>query len=106
AYGIEAPGLDLLVKTTYDTLGLINFLTAGEKEVRAWPIVKSTKAPQAAGTIHTDFEKNFIKAKVCTYSDFVEQKGWNGAKENGKVRLEGKDYVMQEGDVVEFLIGS
>lgn len=106
AYGITTPGLDLLIKKTYETLGLITFLTAGEKEARAWPIENGLLAPAAAGTIHSDFEKAFIKAKVCTYSDFVEQKGWNGAKENGKVRLEGKDYVMQEGDVVEFMVGS
>ncbi len=81
-------------------------MTAGELEVKAWTIRRGTLAPQAAGVIHTDFEKKFIKAKVASYADFVEYKGWKGLKEVGKVRQEGRDYVMQEGDVVEFAIGS
>ena len=106
AYGIEHPVLDTLITQTYETLGLISFLTAGEKEVRAWPIVKGSLAPRAAGTIHTDFEHNFIKAKIVDYDDFVENNGWVGAKESGKMRLEGKEYEMREGDVVEFLVGN
>ena len=87
-------------------LGLISFLTCGTIEARAWTIAKGTKAPQAAGVIHTDFEKKFIKADVVTYSDFVTLNGWKSARESGKVRSEGKEYVMQDGDVVEFKIGS
>lgn len=104
--GIAESGLDKLIRKAYETLGLMSFLTAGEVEVRAWTIKRGTKAPQAAGVIHTDFEKKFIKAKVVSYEDFVASGGWKGAAEAGKVRLEGKDYVMREGDVVEFMIGS
>ncbi len=104
AYGIEKPGLEILIKKTYETLGLITFLTAGEKEVRAWPILKGTLAPQAAGAIHTDFEKGFVKAKIANFEDFIGLKGWKGVMDAGKVRFEGKDYEMQEGDVVEFMI--
>lgn len=103
--GLEASGLERLIKKAYDRLGLQSFLTAGEKEVRAWTIRKGTTAPEAAGVIHTDFEKNFIKAKVADYEDFVELGGWKGVRESGKLRLEGKDYLMQEGDVVEFMVG-
>ena len=84
-------------------MGLQTFLTAGEKEVRAWTIKKGWTAPQAAGVIHTDFERGFIKAKTVSFTDFVKFRGWKGAAEEGKVRLEGKDYQTQEGDVVEFL---
>lgn len=105
AYEIDEPVLDKLIRLTYKTLGLINFLTAGEKEVRAWPIVAGTKAPQAAATIHTDFEKGFIKAQITSFDEFVSLNGWKGVKEAGKVRFEGKDYIMQEGDVVEFMVG-
>ncbi len=101
--GLANSGLEKLIKTAYQTLGLQTFLTAGEKEVRAWTINRGDKAPQAAGVIHTDFEKGFIKAKVVSYEDFVKYGGWKGASEAGKVRLEGKDYVMKEGDVVEFM---
>lgn len=103
-YDIKEPSLNTLIRTTYEALGLMTFLTAGKKEVRAWPIPKGTLAPQAAGTIHTDFENGFIKAQVTTYDNFVAYKGWKGAKEAGKVQLEGKDYEMQEGDVVEFMV--
>lgn len=103
--GIEKSGLERLAEVAYNILQLQSFLTAGTLEVKAWTIRKGTLAPQAAGVIHTDFEKNFIKAKVVNYDDFVVYKGWTMAKEKGKVRLEGKDYVMQEGDVVEFMIG-
>lgn len=101
--GLKESGLEKLIKKAYQTLGLQTFLTAGEKEVRAWTIKSGDKAPQAAGAIHTDFEKGFVKAKVVSFDDFVRLGGWKKAIEEGKVRLEGKDYVMQEGDVVEFM---
>ena len=100
--GITESGLDKLVKTSYDTLGLFSYLTAGEKEVRAWTIKKGTKAPQAAGKIHTDFEKGFIKAEIVSYEDLMEAGNFTKAKEKGKVRIEGKDYVIQDNDVVLF----
>ena len=100
--GINHSGLDNLIKASYRLLGLISFLTAGEKEVRAWTIKKGTKAPQAAGKIHTDFERGFIKAEVCDYKDLLELGGYVKAKEKGKVRMEGKDYVVQDGDVILF----
>ncbi len=100
--GIKSSGLEKLVVASYDLLGLMSYLTAGEKEVRAWTITKGTKAPQAAGKIHTDFEKGFIKAEVVSYDDLVEAGSFLKAKEKGKVRMEGKDYVMQDGDVVLF----
>ena len=100
--GLAESGLEKLIKKGYEVLGLQTFLTAGAKEVRAWTIKKGMKAPQAAGVIHTDFEKGFIKASVVSFEDFVKFGGWKGAFEAGKVRLEGKEYVMQEGDVVEF----
>lgn len=104
--GIKESGLDLLIKKAYASLGLISFLTTGEMESRAWTITSSMKAPQAAGVIHTDFEKKFIKAKVCDYGKFVEAGGWKAASDKGWVRFEGKEYVMRDGDVVEFMIGS
>ena len=104
--GIKESGLDKLIRRSYEALGLISFLTTGEMESRAWTIERGTKAPQAAGVIHTDFEKKFIKAKVCDYDEFVALQGWKTAAEKGKVRFEGKDYVMKDGDVVEFMIGS
>jgi GTP-binding protein YchF len=104
--GITEPSLDLLARAGYETLNLMSYLTAGEKEVRAWTIKKGTSAPQAAGVIHTDFEKKFIKADIVSYSDFVENNGWLGARQKGVARSEGKEYVMQEGDVVEFKIGA
>lgn len=100
--GITESGLEKLVKKCYSLLGLISFLTAGEKETRAWTIKKGTKAPQAAGKIHTDFEKGFIRAEVVDYATLIECGGYNGAKEKGKLRSEGKDYVFQDGDVVVF----
>ena len=90
------------MKASYSLLGLISYLTAGEKEVRAWTIKKGTKAPQAAGKIHTDFEKGFIRAEVVDYTDLVELGGFVQAKEKGKVRVEGKEYVMKDSDVVLF----
>lgn len=100
--GIKSSGLEKLVVASYDLLGLMSYLTAGEKEVRAWTIHKGTKAPQAAGKIHSDFEKGFIKAEIVSYNDLVEAGSFLRAKEKGKVRMEGKDYVMQDGDVVLF----
>ena len=104
--GLKESGLDRLIRKAYETLGLISFLTTGVTETRAWTITEGTKAPQAAGVIHTDFEKKFIKAKVCKYDDFVALGGWKEAAEKGKVGMEGKEYVMKDGDVVEFMIGS
>ena len=100
--GMHEPGLDRLVRATYDLLGLQTYFTAGEKEVRAWTIHKGDTAPQAAGVIHTDFEKGFIRAEVIAYDDFVALKGELGAKEAGKMRLEGKEYVVKDGDVMHF----
>ncbi len=104
--GIKEAGVDQLIRLSYANLGLISFLTAGVKEVRAWTILAGTKAPQAAGVIHTDFEKNFIRAEVVDLKDFVQLGGWKNSREAGKARLEGKDYVMADGDVVEFKIGA
>ena len=101
-YGLKESGLDKIIKLGYKLLGQISFLTAGEKEVRAWTITKGTKAPQAAGKIHTDFEKGFIRAEVCTYEDMGACGGYTKAKEHGKVRVEGKDYVVEDGDVMLF----
>ncbi len=100
--GITESGLDKLVKVSYRVLGLISYLTAGEKEVRAWTIEKGTKAPQAAGKIHSDFEKGFIRAEIVDYDILVELGSFNAAKEKGKVRSEGKEYVMRDSDVVLF----
>ena len=99
---LNESGLSRIIKTGYSLLGLISFLTAGQPEVRAWTIKKGTKAPQAAGKIHTDFEKGFIRAEVVSFDDLINCGGMTGAKEKGLVRLEGKDYVMQDGDVVLF----
>lgn len=99
---LNESGLSRIIKTGYSLLGLISFLTAGPQEVRAWTITKGTKAPQAAGKIHTDFEKGFIRAEVVSFDDLVSCGGMTGAKEKGLVRLEGKEYVMQDGDVVLF----
>jgi GTP-binding protein YchF len=106
ALGLKMTGLDQLIKKSYELLGLITFLTSGEKESRAWTIRQGTKAPQAAGVIHTDFEKGFIRAEVISYVDFVKYNGEMGAKEAGKMRLEGKDYVMQDGDVCHFRVST
>ena len=85
---------------------MISFLTAGEKEVRAWTIKKGTTAVNAAGVIHTDFIKGFIKAEVISFSDFVEFKGWKGSRENGKTRFEGKDYLIKDGEVIDFRVNA
>lgn len=100
--GLKESGLDRIIQIGYRLLGQISFLTAGEKEVRAWTIMKGSKAPQAAGKIHTDFEKGFIKAEVVPYETLVEYGNYQSAKEAGKVRIEGKDYVVQDGDVMLF----
>lgn len=105
-YGLTETGLNRLIKKSYETLGLISFLTAGEKEVRAWTIARGTLAPDAAGVIHTDFIKHFIKADIVSYANFVECNGWVKAREQGKVLSAGKDYVMQDNEVVEFKIGA
>lgn len=104
--GVEESGLERIIKEGYKILNLISFLTAGEKEVRAWTIKKGANAISAAGVIHTDFMKKFIKAEVISFDDFVQFNGWKGAREHGKALLEGKDYIMQDGDVVEFKIGA
>jgi GTP-binding protein YchF len=101
-FGLGESGLDKLIKKSYALLGLISYLTAGEKETRAWTIVKGTKAPQAAGKIHTDFEKGFIRAEVTSYKDFVECGSYTACKEKGVTRLEGKEYIVQDGDIVHF----
>ena len=100
--GLDEPGLNRLIRAAYDLLGLQTFFTAGPKEVRAWTMHKGDTAPQAAGEIHTDFEKGFIRAEVIGYDDYLKYQGEQGAKEAGKMRLEGKDYVVQDGDVMHF----
>ena len=100
--GLSEPGLNRVIRTGYTLLGLETYFTAGEKEVRAWTVHKGSSAPQAAGVIHTDFEKGFIRAEVVAYEDFVKYKGEAGAREAGKWRLEGKDYIVKEGDVMHF----
>ena len=102
ALGIKESGLDRVVKASYDLLGLMSFLTAGEPEVRAWTIKKGTKAPEAAGKIHTDIQRGFIRAEVVSYDDLVREGSMLLAKEKGLIRSEGKDYIMQDGDIVLF----
>ena len=102
ALGLEESGLDKVIKASYNLLGLMSFLTAGEPEVRAWTIKKGTKAPQAAGKIHSDIERGFIRAEVVSYEDLIREGSMNAAKDKGLVRSEGKDYIMQEGDIVLF----
>ena len=99
---MEQSGLDRIIQDSYALLGLISFLTAGSDECRAWTIKKGTKAPQAAGKIHTDFEKGFIRAEVVSFEDLKANGSMAAAREKGLVRLEGKDYVMQDGDIVNF----
>ena len=102
ALGLESSGLDKVIKASYDLLGLMSFLTAGEPEVRAWTIKKGTKAPQAAGKIHSDIERGFIRAEIVSYDDLMREGTMTAAKEKGLVRLEGKEYIMQDGDIVLF----
>lgn len=100
--GVTSSGIEKMIKSAYDILNLQTYITAGEKEVRAWTITKGTKAPAAAGVIHTDFEKGFIKAEVVSYNDFIAAGSWAGAREKGVARLEGKDYIVQDGDIMLF----
>jgi ribosome-binding ATPase len=102
AVGLEEPGLDRLIRAGYGLLDLVTYFTAGPKEARAWTITRGTRAPQAAGVIHTDFEKGFIRAETIAYDDYVSGNGEAGARESGKLRLEGKDYVVLDGDVMHF----
>jgi GTP-binding protein YchF len=99
---LDEPGLNRVIRAGYKLLGLQTFFTAGEKEVRAWTVRTGSTAPQAAGVIHSDFEKGFIRAEVIAFEDFIAYKGEQGAKEAGKLRLEGKEYVVREGDVMHF----
>ena len=102
ALGLDESGLDKVIKASYNLLGLMSFLTAGEQEVRAWTIKKGTKAPEAAGKIHSDIQRGFIRAEIVSYDDLIREGSMNAAKEKGLVRSEGKDYIMQEGDIVLF----
>ncbi|HKO66529.1 MAG TPA: DUF933 domain-containing protein, partial [Burkholderiaceae bacterium] len=100
--GMSEPGLNRVIRAGYALLGLLTYFTAGPKEVRAWTVTAGSTAPQAAGVIHTDFEKGFIRAETITFDDYVKCKGENGAKDAGKMRLEGKDYIVRDGDVMHF----
>ena len=103
ALGVKEPGLNRLIRAGFKLLGLQTYFTAGVKEVRAWTIRIGDTAPKAAGEIHTDFEKGFIRAKVVSYDEFIKNSGWKMSQENGVLRLEGKDYIVQDGDLMEFL---
>jgi hypothetical protein len=100
--GVQTSGVDQLIRSAYHLLGLMSFLTAGEKEVKAWTIPQGTRAQTAAGTIHSDIERGFIRAEVVGYNDLITAGSYAAAREKGLLRLEGKDYIMQEGDVVHF----
>ena len=102
AVGLTEPGLNRVIRAGYDLLHLVTFFTVGPKEARAWTVEQGTRAPQAAGVIHTDFEKGFIRAETIAYDDYVANRGEAGAREAGKFRLEGKDYVVADGDVLHF----
>ena len=102
AVGLKEPGLDRLIRAGYELLHLVTYFTAGPKEARAWTVTRGTKAPQAAGVIHTDFERGFIRAETIAYDDYVKLGGEAGARDGGKLRLEGKDYVVADGDVMHF----
>lgn len=104
--GQTASGLDRLIVEAFHSLDLITFLTSGEMETKAWTITRGMSGPQAAGVIHTDFEKNYIRAEVVNFDDFMANGGWNGAKEKGKVRVEGKEYLVKDGDIVFFRVGA
>ena len=98
--GLKETGLKRVIKKGYELLNYINFFTAGEKELRAWTIIRGTLAPNAAGEIHSDMEKGFIRAETISYEDYIQLKGESGAKEKGKLRLEGKEYVVKDGDII------
>jgi ribosome-binding ATPase YchF (GTP1/OBG family) len=100
--GMEEPGLDRVIRAGYQLLGLQTYFTAGVKEVRAWTVKIGATAPQAAGVIHTDFEKGFIRAETISYDDYIQHKGEQGAKAAGRARLEGKEYIVKDGDVIHF----
>lgn len=102
ALGLDESGLDKVIKASYDLLGLMSFLTAGKPEVRAWTIKKGTKAPEAAGKIHSDIQRGFIRAEIVSYEDLIKEGSMNVVKDKGLLRLEGKDYIMQDGDIVLF----
>jgi len=104
--GIKSTGLDNLIKTGYNALGLSTFFTSGPEESRAWTIEKNSKAADAAGVIHTDFKKKFIRAETVTHKDFIKYKGFSECRNAGKLRLEGKDYLVNDGDVMYFRVGS
>ena len=104
--GVQESGLDRLIVKSYETLDLISFLTTGEKETRAWTVKRNTKAPQAAGVIHSDFEKGFIRAEVISWRELLDYGSWSAARDKGLVRVEGRDYVVQDGDVIYFRIGN
>ena len=99
---LEEPGLNRVIRAGYKLLGMQTYFTAGEKEVRAWQIRAGSTAPQAAGVIHTDFERGFIRAEVIAYDDYIKFKGEAGSRDQGKMRLEGKEYIVKEGDVMHF----
>ena len=102
SYGLDEPGLNRVIRAAYKLLGLQTYFTAGEKEVRAWTVKAGATAPQAAGVIHTDFEKGFIRAETIAYDDYIKYKGEAGARDAGRLRLEGKEYRVQEGDILHF----
>ncbi len=104
SFGIKEDGLTKLIRKSYESLNLISFFTSGEQETKAWTVEKGSTAPVAAGKIHSDFQKNFIRAEIIKYEDFIEHGGWTGGKENGKVKDKGKDYVIEDGDVVFFKV--
>ncbi len=105
SFNMQESGLDKLIRKSYEALNLISFFTSGEKESRAWTVEKGSTAPKAAGKIHTDFEKNFIRAEIVSYEDFVSLGGWTKAREDGKIKDKGKDYIVQDGDVIFFKVG-
>ncbi len=100
--GLDEPGLNRVIRAGYKLLGLQTYFTAGEKEVRAWTVKRGSTAPQAAGVIHTDFERGFIRAETVAYDDYIKFRGESGARDAGRLRLEGKEYVVKEGDVLHF----